>query len=85
MAYSPPAGNSVTFNFTVVYAPPAGASVTFNFGFNPPPGGSSASIRLLLARQDEDDRWINPRTRQRFGYPTTVVVTFRRRQLLVIN
>jgi len=82
MAYSPPTGNAVAFNFTAPYSAPAGNGVVLNFGTLSPPGTSQATVRLLQIAPIEEEGWTHPRARQ---FRSTPAVGGRRRQMLVIN
>ncbi len=80
MAYSPPPGSAVPFNFTGSYSPPYGLTVTFNFGAISPPSSNANIFRALQTAIDDEANWRDPRARQ-FYAPTVsapILYPFRR-------
>lgn len=65
MAYTPPASNTVVFNFKNVYVAPGSTTVILDFGASEDPGGGSGEDQLPVARKllpffFEEEVWASP-------------------------
>src|SRR6478736_3046824 len=61
MAYTPPTGNAILFNFVGTYIVPTGNAVVIDFAYVPDPGGGTGIEQLPVKRRAslffEEDEW----------------------------
>lgn len=70
MAYVPPTGNSILFNFRGVYGPPTGNAIVLEFAVVTDPGGGSGEEQVSGYRHPiiafEEEEWF-PKARRNFA------------------